>query len=69
MTLRLRQIILQHLEKIFLIYNKIKTVDDQIKDEKLQGNIDGEAAKISGFSSNKFGKYEYLTVEKILPFN
>ena len=45
------------------------TIDDQIKDEKLQYDINREAAKISALSSGKIGKYEYLTVEKILPSN
>ena len=42
------------------------TIDDQIRDEKLQYDIDREAAKISAFSSNKIEKYEYLTGEEIL---
>ena len=45
------------------------TIDDQIRDEKLQYNINREAAKISALSSNKIGKYEYLTGEEILPSN
>ena len=45
------------------------TINDQIKDEKLQCNINREAAKISAFSSNKFNKYEYLTGEEMLPYN
>ena len=45
------------------------TINDQIRDEKLQYNIYREAAKISAFSSNKFNKYEYLTGEEILPSN
>ena len=45
------------------------TIDDQIRDEKLQYNINREAAIISALSSNKFNKYEYLTGEKILPSN
>ena len=45
------------------------TIDDQIRDEKLQYDINREAAKISALSSNKFNKYEYLTGEEILPFN
>ena len=53
----------------FLIYNKIITIDDQIRDEKLQYDINREAAKISAWSSNKIGKYEYLTGEEILPSN
>ena len=45
------------------------TIDDQIRDEKLQYDIDREAAKISALSSNNIGKYEYLTGEEILPSN
>ena len=40
------------------------TIDDQIRDEKLQYDINREAAKISSLSSNKFYKYEYLTGEE-----
>ena len=43
------------------------TIDDQIKDEKVQYNINREAAKISALSSGKLHKYEHLTVEDILP--
>ena len=42
------------------------TINNQIKDEKLQYNIKREAAKISALSSGKLHKYEYLTVEDIL---
>ena len=45
------------------------TINDQIKDEKLQYDINREAAKISALSSRKFHKYEYLTGEDILPSN
>ena len=45
------------------------TIDDQIRDEKLQYDINREAAKISALSSNKIGKYEYLTDEEILPYD
>ena len=45
------------------------TIEDQIKDEKLQYDINREAAKISALSSGKLDKYEYLTVEEILPSN
>ena len=45
------------------------TIDDQIRDEKLQYDINREAAKISVLSSNKFNKYEYVTGEEILPSN
>ena len=45
------------------------TIEDQIKDEKLQYAINREAAKISVLSSGKLDKYEYLTGEEILPPN
>ena len=45
------------------------TVEDQIRDEKLQYDINREAAKISALSSGKIDKYEYLTGEEILPSN
>ena len=45
------------------------TIEDQIKDEKLQYDINREAAKISDLSSGKLDKYEYLTGEEILPSN
>ena len=42
-------------------------INDQIRDEKLQYDINREAAKISASPSGKIGKYEYLTAEDILP--
>ena len=45
------------------------TIEDQIKDEKLQYDINREVAKISALSSGKIDKYEYLTGEEILPSN
>ena len=45
------------------------TIEDQIKDEKLQYDIHREAAKISALLSGKIDKYEYLTREEILPSN
>ena len=45
------------------------TINDQIRDEKLQYNINREAAKISSKSSCKLHKYEYLTGEDIVPSN
>ena len=45
------------------------TINDQIRDEKLQYNVNREAAKISALSSSKIQKYEYLTGEDILPSN
>ena len=45
------------------------TIEDQIKDEKLQYDINREAAQISALSSGKTDKYEYLTGEEVLPSN
>ena len=42
-------------------------IDDKIKDEKLQFDINREAAKISALSLSKIDKNEYLTGEEILP--
>ena len=51
MILRLHEIILQGSEKIFLTYIiKFMTINDQIRDEKLQHDINREAAKISALS-------------------
>ena len=43
------------------------TIDDKIRDEQLQYDINREALKISPLSSEKIDKYEYLTGEEILP--
>ena len=43
------------------------TIDDKIRDEKLQYDINWEAAKISALSSGKINKYKHLTGEEILP--
>ena len=45
------------------------TIEDQIRDEKLQYDINREAAKISALSSGKIDKYEYRTDKEILPPN
>ena len=45
------------------------TIDDKIRDEKLQYDINREAAKISALSSGKIDKYECLTGEETVPFN
>ena len=45
------------------------TINDQVRDEKLQYDINREAAKISASSSGKIHKYEYLTGENILLSN
>ena len=43
------------------------TIDDKIRDEKLQYDINREAANVSALSSGKIDKYEYLTGQEILP--
>ena len=45
------------------------TIDDQIRDEKLQYDINREAPEILALSSGKIDKYEYLTGKEILPSN
>ena len=45
------------------------TIDDQIRDERLQYDINKEAAKISALLSGKLDKCEYLTSKEILPSN
>ena len=45
------------------------TINDQIRDEKLQYDINREAAKISPLLSGEIHKYEYLSGEDILPSN
>ena len=37
------------------------TIEDQIKNKKLQYDINRDAAKKSALSSGKIDKYEYLT--------
>ena len=45
------------------------TINDQIRDEKLQYDINRKTAEISDLSSGKIDKYEYLTGKEILPSN
>ena len=45
------------------------TINGQIRDEKLQYDINSEAAKILALTSKNFHKYDYLTGEDILPSN
>ena len=45
------------------------TINDQIRDEKLQYDVNREAAKISALSSRKNHKHKHLTGEDILPSN
>ena len=43
------------------IWNLIMAIDDKIKDEKLQYDINREVTKVSALSSGKVDKYECLT--------
>ena len=43
------------------------TTDDNIRDVKLQYDINVEAAKISVLSSGKINRHEYSTGEEMLP--
>ena len=45
------------------------TLNVQIRDEKLQYDINRKAAEISALPSGKIGKYEYLTGKEIFPSN
>ena len=45
------------------------TINDQIRDEKLQCDINRETAKLLALSSGEIHKYEYLTGEDVLPSN
>ena len=39
-------------------------IDDKIRDEKVQYDINGEVTKISALSLGKIDKYEFLTDEE-----
>ena len=43
------------------------TIDDKIRDEKVQYDINRESTKIAALSSGKIEKCEFLTGEAILP--
>ena len=45
------------------LIEQIKILDDKIKANKAQYDLDREAAKISSLSSGELEKYEYLTCE------
>ena len=42
----------------------IMTIDEKIKDEKLQYNINREVCKISALSSGIIDKHDYFTCEE-----
>ena len=51
------------------IWKLIMTIDSKIRDEKLQFEINKEAAKLLALSSSITDKGEYLTGKEILPTN
>ena len=55
---RFRKNVLQRILKLVI------TINDKIRDEKLQYDIKREAVEISALSSGKIDKYEYLTGEE-----
>ena len=57
-----------HFSKNLLEKKKlVMAIDDNIRDEKLESDINKEAARWSGLSSGKIDKCEYLTDEELLP--
>ena len=74
--LQIRFFFLSSLKNIFLCllaisvqstikFRQIITIDDKIKDEKVQYDINRETPKIFALSSGKIDKYEFLTNEEI----
>ena len=61
--LRFRKDLLRRIQNLILV------IDDKIRDEKLQYDIDRETAKILASSSGKIDKYEYLTDAEILLYD
>ena len=59
--LRFRTNLIERIKKL------IMTTDDRIRGEKLQYDINREAAKVPALSFGIIDKYEYLTGEEILP--
>ena len=51
------------------IQKSMTAADDNIRDEKLQHDIDRDAGKISALSSSESDKHEHLIGEEILPSN
>ena len=50
-------------------YKRIMTIDEKIKDRKLQYDINREPEKMLALSYGKFDKYKFPTGEEILPSN
>ena len=49
------------------ISEKIKKINDKIKQSKAQYNLARQTAKISALSSGNVSKYEFLTGKDVLP--
>ena len=49
------------------VSEKIKTIDNKIKQNKAQYNLDKQTATTSTLSSRNVGKYEFRTSEDVLP--
>ena len=49
------------------ISEKIKTINNKIKPNKAQYDLDRQTAKISALSSGNVSKYEFLTGKDVLP--
>ena len=47
------------------ITEQVKILDDKIRANKAQYDLDGEATKISALSIGELEKYEYLTGEDL----
>ena len=47
------------------VTDQLKIIDDKIKANQAQYDLDRLAAKISALSSGELGKYEYLTGEDL----
>ena len=47
------------------LINEIKILDEEIKVNQAQYNLDREAAKIFALSSKELDKYEYLTGKEL----
>ena len=48
------------------VIEKIKTIENNIEQNKAQYNLDKQTAIISVLSSKNVGKYNFLTVEDVL---
>ena len=49
------------------VSKKIKTIDNKVKQNKTQYDLDRQTPKISALSSGKLSKYKFLTGKGVLP--